>query len=45
MQTKLSDPVYLKKFYTVLGHQLAEVFGGVILGLTVPGVLYFMFNL
>lgn len=45
MQTKLSDPVYLKKIKTVLGHQWVEVFGGVILGLVVPSVLYFIFKI
>lgn len=41
-QTKLSDPVYLMKFKTVLGHKWIEVFGGIILGISVPSVLYFM---
>ncbi len=45
MQTKLSDPVYLKKIKSVLGHQWAEVFGGMILGLIVPSILYFVFNI
>lgn len=45
MQTKLSDPVYLKKIKTVLGHQWVEVFGGVILGLVVPSILYFVFKI
>lgn len=45
MQTKLNDPVYLKKVKTVLGHQWAEVFGGIVLGLAVPIILYFMFEI
>lgn len=41
-QTKLSDPVYLMKFKTVLGHKWIEVFGGIILGIIVPSILYYL---
>lgn len=39
-QTKLSDPVYLMKFKTVLGHKWIEVFGGIVLGIIVPVILF-----
>lgn len=41
-QTKLSDPVYLTKLKTVLGHKWIEVIGGFLLGFIVPSLLYFM---
>lgn len=41
-QTKLSDPVYLTKLKTVLGHKWVEVLGGFLLGFIVPSLLYFM---
>ncbi len=41
-QTKLSDPVYLTKLKTVLGHKWIEVLGGFLLGFIVPSLLYFM---
>lgn len=39
---KLDDPVYLLKVKEVLGHQWTEVLGGVILGLVVAGLMYFL---
>lgn len=41
-QKKLSDPLYLMKFKTVLGHKWIEVFGGFLLGVLVPSLLYFV---
>ncbi len=41
-QTKLSDPVYLSKFKTVLGHKWIEVFGGIIVGIVTPLVLFYL---
>lgn len=41
-QTKLSDPVYLTKVKSVLGHKWFEVLGGIVLGITVPLVLFYI---
>ena len=40
--TKLTDPIYLTKVKNVLGHTWVEVIGGVIHGLMVAGILYFL---
>lgn len=42
-QIKLNDPVYLMKVKTVLGHKWIEVFGGILLGISIPIILYMMF--
>ncbi len=39
---KLNDPIYLMKIKEVLGHQWFEVIGGVVLGLTVAGLMLFV---
>jgi acid phosphatase family membrane protein YuiD len=39
---KLDDPIYLMKIKEVLGHQWFEVIGGVVLGLTVAGLMLFV---
>ena len=39
---KLDDPIYLLKVKEVLGHQWFEVFCGVVLGLLVASILFFM---
>ena len=41
-QAKLSDPVYLTKLKTVLGHKWIEVLGGFLLGFIIPTLLYFI---
>lgn len=38
----LDDPIYVSKIKAVLGHHWFEVFGGMILGLMVAGLLAFM---
>lgn len=39
---KLDDPVYLIKVKEVLGHQWTEVLGGIVVGLMVAGLMYFL---
>lgn len=39
---KLDDPVYLLKVKEVLGHQWTEVLGGIVVGLIVGGLMYFL---
>ena len=39
---KLDDPVYLLKVKEVLGHQWTEVVGGIVVGLVVAGLMYFL---
>ena len=39
-QHKFSDPIYLMKIKTVLGHKWVEVFGGIVLGIVVPSLLF-----
>lgn len=41
-QTKLDDPIYLVKVKEVLGHKWIEVFGGVIHGLIIAGLMFFL---
>ena len=41
-QTRLDDPIYLTKVKEVLGHKWIEVFGGIILGLIIAGLMYFI---
>ena len=41
-QIQLSDPIYFTKMKDVLGHKWFEVIGGILLGLSVSGVLYFI---
>jgi uncharacterized protein len=38
----LDDPIYVTKVKEVLGHHWFEVFGGIMVGLLVAGVLYYM---
>lgn len=39
---KLDDPIYLLKVKEVLGHQWTEVVGGIVVGLAVAGLMYFL---
>ena len=39
-QIQLDDPIYFTKMKDVLGHKWFEVIGGILLGITVAGVLY-----
>lgn len=39
-QHKFSDPIYLMKIKTVLGHKWVEVFGGIVLGILIPSLLF-----
>lgn len=39
-QIQLNDPIYFTKMKDVLGHKWFEVIGGILLGITVAGVLY-----
>lgn len=39
-QHKFSDPIYLMKIKTVLGHKWVEVFGGIVLGTLIPSLLF-----
>ena len=41
-QVKLDDPIYLLKVKEVLGHKWTEVLGGIVVGLTVGGLMYFL---
>lgn len=41
-QTKLDDPIYLLKVKDVLGHKWTEVVGGIVVGLSVGGLMYFL---
>ncbi|NLC64602.1 MAG: divergent PAP2 family protein [Erysipelothrix sp.] len=41
-QHKLSDPIYLMKLKTVLGHKWVEILGGLVLGISVPSILFIM---
>jgi len=41
-QTKLDDPIYLLKIKEVLGHKWTEVLGGILVGLLIGGLLYFL---
>ncbi len=41
-QTKLDDPIYLLKVKEVLGHKWTEVVGGIVVGLCVGGLMYFL---
>ncbi len=41
-QTKLDDPIYLMKIKEVLGHKWIEVIGGVVTGLLVASLMYFL---
>ena len=40
--TKLTDPIYLTKIKNVLGHTWVEVAGGILHGLIVASILYFL---
>ncbi len=40
---KMDDPIYSEKLKDVLGHTYVEVFSGVLLGLAVSGLMYFLF--
>jgi len=42
LEVKLDDPVYLLKIKHVLGHKWIEVATGVVLGLSVAGILFIM---
>lgn len=37
---KLSDPIYLMKLKTVLGHKWVELLGGFVLGILVPLIIF-----
>lgn len=39
---KLDDPIYLLKVKEVLGHKWTEVVGGIVVGLCVGGLMYFL---
>lgn len=39
-QIQLNDPIYFTKMKDVLGHKWFEVIGGILLGISVAGVLY-----
>jgi uncharacterized protein len=39
---QLDDPIYLVKIKEVLGHKWTEVLGGVIVGLVMAAVVYFL---
>lgn len=41
-QIKLDDPIYLLKVKEVLGHKWTEVVGGIVVGLCVGGLMYFL---
>ncbi len=41
-QTRLDDPIYLLKVKEVLGHKWTEVLGGIVVGLSVGGLMYFL---
>ena len=41
-QTKLDDPIYLLKIKEVLGHKWTEALGGILVGLLIGGLLYFL---
>ncbi len=41
-QIKLDDPIYLLKVKEVLGHKWTEVLGGIVVGLSVGGLMYFL---
>ena len=41
-QTRLDDPIYLTKIKEVLGHKWIEVIGGVLHGMIVAGLMYFL---
>lgn len=41
-KVQLDDPIYLVKIKEVLGHKWTEVFGGVIVGLIMAGVVYYL---
>ena len=41
-QHKFSDPIYLMKIKTVLGHKWVEVFGGIVLGILIPSLLFLL---
>ena len=41
-KTKLTDPIYLTKIKNVLGHTWVEVIGGVIHGLVIAGILFYL---
>lgn len=41
-QTKLDDPIYLLKVKEVLGHKWTEVLSGIVVGLSVGGLMYFL---
>jgi hypothetical protein len=41
-QIQLDDPIYLVKVKEVLGHKWTEVFGGIIVGLMMAAIIYFL---
>lgn len=41
-QVQLDDPIYLVKVKEVLGHKWTEVFGGIIVGLMMAAIIYFL---
>ena len=41
-ETKLSDPIYASKVKNVLGHKWIEVFGGMIHGISIATLLYYL---
>ncbi len=41
-QIQLDDPIYLVKVKEVLGHKWTEVFGGIIVGLLMAGIVYIL---
>lgn len=44
MNLRLDDPIYQKKMKEVLGHTYFEVLGGIILGIAVSYLCYFIFG-
>ena len=44
-QTNLSDPIYALKIKRVLGHKWIEVFGGIIHGIFISSLLYYLSNI
>ena len=41
-QTKLSDPIYASKIKNVLGHKWIEVVGGLVHGILIASILYYL---
>jgi hypothetical protein len=41
-QVQLNDPIYLVKVKEVLGHKWTEVFGGILVGLIMAGIVYIL---